>query len=79
MSRYLDLKNDLVFKKVFGEHPHLLKSFLNAVLPLPIDRHIEDLEYLPSEQVPIIPILKRPIVDVKCRDNKGNIFIVAIF
>ena len=25
----------MVFKKIFGEHPHLLKSFLNAVLPLP--------------------------------------------
>jgi hypothetical protein len=32
--RYLDPKNDLTFKKVFGQHPHLLKSFLNALLPL---------------------------------------------
>jgi hypothetical protein len=31
MSRYLDPKTDVVFKKIFGEHPHLLKSFLNAV------------------------------------------------
>jgi len=78
MSRYLDPKNDLVFKKVFGEHPRILKSFLNAVLPLPNDCQIEELEYLPSEQVPVIPGLKRPIVDVKCRDNKGNIFIVEM-
>ena len=33
--RYLDPKNDLAFKKVFGQHPHLLKSFLNALLPNP--------------------------------------------
>jgi hypothetical protein len=30
--RYLDPKNDLTFKKVFGQHPHLLKSLLNALL-----------------------------------------------
>lgn len=78
MSRYLDPKNDLVFKKVFGEHPHLLKSFLNAVLPLPVDRQIEELAYLPTEQVPVIPVLKRPIVDVKCRDSRGDIFIVEM-
>ena len=35
MSRYLDPKTDIVFKKIFGRHPHLLKSFFNAVLPLP--------------------------------------------
>ncbi len=35
MPRYLDPKADVVFKKIFGQHPDLLKSFLNAVLPLP--------------------------------------------
>ena len=40
MSRYLDPKADVVFKKVFGEHPHLLISFLNAILPLPDDGQI---------------------------------------
>ena len=76
MPRYLDPKSDLVFKKIFGEHPHLLKSFLNAILPLPDDRQIVELEYLPSEQVPTIPEFKRTIVDVKCRDQQGQIFIV---
>jgi hypothetical protein len=28
MARYLDPKNDLPFKRIFGEHPDLLKSFL---------------------------------------------------
>jgi hypothetical protein len=44
--RYLDPKNDLTFKKVFGQHPHLLKSFLNALLPLEPDAQIQELEYL---------------------------------
>ena len=30
MSKYLDPKADLTFKKVFGEHADLLKSFLKT-------------------------------------------------
>jgi predicted transposase/invertase (TIGR01784 family) len=78
MSRYLDPKADVVFKKIFGQHPHLLKSFLNAVLPLPENGLIESLEYLPSEQVPVIPAFKCTIVDVKCRDRQGRVFIVEM-
>jgi hypothetical protein len=33
MAIYLDPKNDLVFKRIFGSHPGLLKSFLNALMP----------------------------------------------
>ena len=78
MPRYLDPKTDIVFKKIFGEHPHLLKSFLNAVLPLPEDRLIVSLEYLPSEQVPVIPAFKYTVVDVRCTDQQGRIFIVEM-
>jgi hypothetical protein len=39
MARYLDPKNDLTFKQVFGEHPNLVISFLTALLPL--DRLVE--------------------------------------
>src|SRR5579871_1832917 len=78
MSRYLDPKADIVFKKIFGQHPELLKSFLNAVLPLPSDGLIEELEYLPYEQVPVIPTFKYTIVDVKCKDLQGRIFIVEM-
>ena len=31
--KYLDPKADLTFKKVFGEHPDLVISLLNALLP----------------------------------------------
>ena len=67
--RYLDPKNDLTFKRIFGEHPHLLQSFLNAVLPLPDGREIVSLEYLPAELVPEIPLFKNSIVDVRCIDT----------
>jgi predicted transposase/invertase (TIGR01784 family) len=78
MSRYLDPKTDVVFKKIFGQHPDLLKSFLNAVLPLPADGLIENLEYLSNEQVPAIPTFKYTVVDVLCTDQQGRIFIVEM-
>ena len=78
MSRYLDPKADLTFKKIFGDHPHLLISFLNAVLPLAPDRPIIEIFYLPTEQVPEIPEFKRTIVDVKCTDSTGRCFIVEM-
>jgi hypothetical protein len=40
-SRYLDPKTDLAFKLVFANDVELLKSFLNALLPLPGDAQIE--------------------------------------
>ncbi len=76
--RYLDPKNDLTFKKVFGEHPHLLKSFLNALLPLEPGREVVSLEYLPAELVPEVPLMKHTVVDVRCMDNQGRQFIVEM-
>ena len=76
--RYLDPKNDLIFKRIFGEHPDILLSFLNAVLPLNDDKQIVALEYLPAELVPVIPGLKNSIVDVRCKDKTGRQFIVEM-
>ena len=78
IPRYLDPKSDLVFKKIFGHHPDLLKSFLNALLPLPDDCIIESLTYLSTENVPEIAGLKHSIVDVRCQDNHGRHFIVEM-
>ena len=78
MSQYLDPKADVVFKKIFGDHPKILISFLNAVLPLEADSLIVELQYLPSEQVPDIPEFKRTIADCRCKDSKGRHFIVEM-
>ncbi len=78
MPRYLDPKNDLTFKKIFGEHPDLLISFLNALMPLDPGQLIESVEYLPSELVPNNPAKKNSIVDVRCKDNYGRQFIVEM-
>ena len=78
IPRYLDPKNDFAFKKIFGHHADLLKSFLNAILPLPEDCIIEHLTYLTPESVPDIDGFKYTIVDVRCYDNHGRHFIVEM-
>lgn len=76
--KYLDPKADLTFKKVFGEHPDVVRSFLNALLPLPADAPIETIEYLPAELVPVTPLRKNSIVDVRCKDSQGRQFLVEM-
>lgn len=76
---YFDPKNDMLFKRVFGEHEDILISFLNAMLPLPESAPIVSLEYLTPEQVPEVPgLFKNSIVDVKCKDASERIFIVEM-
>ena len=77
-KKYLDPKADLTFKKVFGEHPDLIISLLNALLPLEKEEEIESVEYLSPELVPENPLRKFSIVDVRCRDNRGRQFIVEM-
>ena len=76
--RYLDPKADLTFKRVFGEHPDLTISLLNALLPLSAEQEVTDVEYLPAEMVPDNPLRKNSIVDVRCRDKQGRQFIVEM-
>ncbi len=76
--KYLDPKNDLTFRKIFGERPHLIKSFLNSMLPLDEGHQIEHVEYLEPELIPELPGMKRSIVDVHCTDNFGRYFIVEM-
>lgn len=77
--RYLNPKADLTFKKVFGEHPDLVRSFLNALLPFDgPEEEIQEVTYLPPELVPDTPFSKDSIVDVRCRDSRGRQFIVEM-
>ncbi len=76
MDGFLDPRSDLVFRRIFGEHPDILRDFLNAMLPL--DSPVVSLEYLPIDQMPLLPVYKRGIVDVRCVDEKGRQFIVEM-
>ncbi len=76
--KYLDPKADLTFKKVFGKHPDLLISLLNALLPLEEDEQIQQIEYLTNELVPDLYLHKNSIVDVLCKDICGRTFCVEM-
>ena len=77
-TMYLNPKADLTFKKVFGEHKHLMISFLNALLPLSDKERITDVEYLTPELVPDTPVRKNSYVDVRCKDSQDRKYIVEM-
>ena len=78
-KKYLDPKADLTFKKVFGEHPDLVISLLNALLPFKKkEEKVESVEYLTPELVPNNPLRKYSIVAVRCKDQLGRQFIVEM-
>ena len=77
-GKYLNPKADLTFKKIFGEHPDLVMSLLNALLPLEEGKLIENVEYLSPEMVPENPGKKNSIVDVRCFETGGRQFIVEM-
>jgi predicted transposase/invertase (TIGR01784 family) len=77
MPHYLDPKNDLSFKRIFGEHKHLCISLLNSMLPL--EYPIIEVEYMTGELIPeLATILRNSIVDVRCTDTNGRQFLVEM-
>ncbi|NGX54030.1 MAG: hypothetical protein K1000chlam4_00752, partial [Chlamydiae bacterium] len=80
LSRYLDPKNDLAFKKVFGteKHKRIPMDFLNAVFDLQGDKRIIDLEFLNPRQSPEIDARKESIVDLLVQDQRGVKYIVEM-
>jgi len=77
MTNYLDPKNDLTFKRVFGEHKHLCMSLINSMLQF--DNPIVSIEYQTGELVPeLAAVLRNTIVDVRCTDSAGRQFIVEM-
>jgi predicted transposase/invertase (TIGR01784 family) len=77
MPHYLDPKNDLTFKRVFGEHKHLCMSLINSMLQL--EKPIVSIEYQTGELVPrLTDVLRNTIVDVRCTDEDNRQFIVEM-
>ena len=77
MAHYLDPKNDLTFKRVFGGHKHLCISLINSMLPL--EKPIVSIEYQTGELIPVLTdILRNTIVDVRCTDSDGRQFLVEM-
>jgi len=77
--RFLDVKTDFAFKKVFGSEgsKDILLSFMNAVIHF--DGHrIENLEILDPYQIPLIEGMKDSYVDVKAKLDNGTYVIIEM-
>lgn len=78
--RFLDVRTDFAFKKVFGSagSSGILLDFLNAVLEYPPERAIADLTIVDPYQVPLIRGMKDTYVDVKARLADGRQIIIEM-
>ena len=80
LSKFLDPKNDVAFRKIFGSEKHkdILIHFINDILELKDQSQIEGVEFLSPIQDPEIAAKKQSIVDVLCRDKNGVQIIVEM-
>ena len=78
--RFLDVKTDFAFKKVFGSEQStaILIDFLNAVLEYPPELAIQDLTIVDPYQIPLIKGMKDTYVDVKARLADGKEVIIEM-
>ena len=75
---FADLKNDYIFRRIFATHPDILRRLLNDLLERRDAQTIEQIEYLPSEQLPMAEGAKLSILDVRCKDRAGTMFVVEM-
>ena len=80
ISKFLDPKNDIAFRKVFGSEKHkdILIHFINDILELKGNDQIEGVEFLSPVQDAEIAYKKQSIVDVLCKDKNGVQIIVEM-
>ena len=80
LSKFLDPKNDICFKRVFGSEKNkdILIHFLNDMLEFKEHLPIKEVKFLKTIQDPEIAAHKTSIVDVLCTDEKKNQYIVEI-
>ena len=78
--QFVDITNDIAFRKIFGNEAKKksLISFLNATIALPKQEQIVDVEITNPYQLGKLSGGKSTIVDVKAKDQKGNVFIVEM-
>ena len=78
--KFVDITNDIAFRKIFGNESKkkTLISFLNAVIEFPKNEQVIDVEITNPYQLGKLSGGKSTIVDVKAKDEKGNVFIVEM-
>lgn len=79
-SKFLDPKNEVAFKRIFGSEKHkaILIHFLNDILGWTGDQTIQSVEFLSTIQDPEIASKKQSVVDVLCWDTQGTQYIIEM-
>jgi predicted transposase/invertase (TIGR01784 family) len=77
---FADPKNDIAFKKIFGDqnNSHILVSFINAILGFEGSDRVVSVTITSPYQAPKIEDLKETILDVKAINERGEHFIVEM-
>ncbi len=80
LTKFLDPKNDFAFKKIFGteKNKDILIHFLNDMLTFKESAPITDVTFLKTIQDPETAANKTSIVDILCKDEKDNRYIVEM-
>jgi predicted transposase/invertase (TIGR01784 family) len=78
--KFADPKNDVAFKKIFGDEKHkeVLISFLNSILDFKDEKTIVDVTLSNTYQLSQIEELKDTILDIKAKNQNGEEFIVEM-
>ncbi|MCP5495444.1 MAG: Rpn family recombination-promoting nuclease/putative transposase [Leptospiraceae bacterium] len=71
---FLKLTSDFLFKTLFTQNPDLLVSLVNSILHLKSDKKLISLDILNPEIQKEILSDKLSVLDIKARDETGNIF-----
>jgi predicted transposase/invertase (TIGR01784 family) len=78
--RFVDIKNDIAFRKIFGSAKKsiCLISFLNAVLELEGVSRIKSVTFLNPYLIPRVIDEKSSLIDVRATDQRGRRFVVEM-
>jgi len=78
--KFLDVKTDFAFKKVFGsaDSKDLLISFLNSVIEFENKQTITDLTIVDPYNIPMLKGMKDTFVDVKAQLDDGSRVIIEM-
>ena len=80
VGKYLNPRNDIAFKKIFGseKNKNILLALLNSVLKQQLQGEIKDATFLQRAQDPETAVKKSSVVDLKCEDDAGNMYIIEM-
>jgi len=78
--KFVNPKNDVAFKKIFGSEgkTEILIGLLNAVLGLTGDKEIKAIQLLNPYQTPSLETLKMTILDIRATDKRDITYIIEM-